>query len=144
MSGCRFECLFVSANLSRLTSERHETRHVGPLGTRKCLRLIFIFQFQPRSLILAQSHFSRYYLSQCLRNQHASSQAHFFTLNDHFLTKPYIYLSSKPNGAFICAVMRIKLLTSIGLSCSTKGPRCPPNQYLYKLKILKTFEIWIP
>ena len=38
---CRFVCLFVclsvclsvGVNLSRLKSERHETRHVGPLGT---------------------------------------------------------------------------------------------------------------
>ena len=28
-----FVCLFVHANLFRLKSERHETRHVGPLGT---------------------------------------------------------------------------------------------------------------
>ena len=30
---CLFVCLFVHANLFRLKSERHETRHVGPLGT---------------------------------------------------------------------------------------------------------------
>ena len=33
MSVCLFVCLFVTSNLLRLKSERHETRHVGPLGT---------------------------------------------------------------------------------------------------------------
>ena len=32
LSVCLSVCLFVGVNLSRLKSERHETRHVGPLG----------------------------------------------------------------------------------------------------------------
>ena len=32
---CLFVCLFEIANLFRLKSERHETRHVGPLGMRE-------------------------------------------------------------------------------------------------------------
>ena len=45
LSVCLFVCLFEIANLFRLKSERHETRHVGPL----------LFEFLPRSLILAKS-----------------------------------------------------------------------------------------
>ena len=33
LSVCLFVCLFFPSNLLRLKSERHETRHVGPLGT---------------------------------------------------------------------------------------------------------------
>ena len=36
LSVCLSVCLSVRDNLSRLKSERHETRHVGPLGTWKC------------------------------------------------------------------------------------------------------------
>ena len=32
---CLSVCLFVTSNLLRLKSERHETRHVGPLGMRE-------------------------------------------------------------------------------------------------------------
>ena len=37
---CLFVCLFVTctSNLLRLKSERHETRHVGPLGTPEGFR----------------------------------------------------------------------------------------------------------
>ena len=52
-------CLFVyllDPNLFRLKSERHETWHVGPLGTLKCLRPNGFFKFRPRSLILDKSN----------------------------------------------------------------------------------------
>ena len=38
-SVCLSVCLFVPSNLLRLKSERHETRHVGPLGTPDGFRL---------------------------------------------------------------------------------------------------------
>ena len=42
---CLSVCLSVRLNLSRLKSERHETRHVGTLGTWECLRLNGILNF---------------------------------------------------------------------------------------------------
>ena len=51
---CLSVCLSEIANLLRLKMELHETRHVGPLDER-------IFE---------------YYLSQRLKNRHASSLAH--------------------------------------------------------------------
>ena len=45
LSVCLSVCLFVRVNLSRLKSERHETRHVGPLGTWKCHRPTFFLNF---------------------------------------------------------------------------------------------------
>ena len=45
MSDCLSVCLFGFANLFCLKSERHETRHVGPLGTWEGFRMNRFFKF---------------------------------------------------------------------------------------------------
>ena len=82
---CLSVCLSVTSNILRLKSERHETRHVGPLGTLEGFRsngfLNFDLEvkFWQKVYFLDNCHYIKNYLSQCLKNRHGSSLTHSLT-----------------------------------------------------------------
>ena len=55
---CFAKCVFVTANLFRLKSEHHETRHVRHVGTVECLRPNRIFSFDLEFIFLKASFLS--------------------------------------------------------------------------------------